>query len=210
MAHLNIIALSGVATRDAVLREKSGGRGVSPYQPSGIWEAVAYTSSDTAHYKQSKGDGLYRRSVYTFWKRTAPPPAMMSLDAPTRETCAVRRTRTNTPMGALTLMNDIQFVEAARNLAQRAMLQAPSKTDEQLAYAFRLATSRRADASDMTVLRRVYDLQLAEFKANTEAAKKLLEVGDSPWNESLDAAELAAMTMVANLILNLDETVTKG
>ncbi|REJ64888.1 MAG: DUF1553 domain-containing protein [Planctomycetota bacterium] len=200
----SILAASGL------LVERFGGEGVRPYQPDGIWFAVAYTSSDTAHYKRDQDDGLYRRSLYTFWKRTAPPPAMVALDAPSRETCRVRRPRTNTPGSALLLMNDEQYVEAARNLAQRMMLEAGASETERIDFAIRQALAREATTIDRRVLARVYRAQLAEFENDEAAARALLAVGDSPFDESLDVQQLAAWTIVANLILNLDEMVTKG
>ena len=193
-----------------LLAERLGGPGVKPYQPTGIWHAVGYTSSNTANYHPDHGAALYRRSLYTFWKRTAPPPAMVALDAPSRETCVVRRDRTNTPLAALALLNDTQFVEAARCLAQRVLRQADADPDAWITQAFQHATARRPDADELSVLRRVYAEQLTEFQADPEAARALIAVGESKPDEHLDPCQLAAMTMVANLILNLDETVTKG
>lgn len=194
-----------------LLLEQIGGiKSVKPYQPPGLWEAVGFTSSNTAVFKQDHGEALYRRSLYTFWKRTSPPPPMTIFDAPTREACTVRRARTNTPLQALTLMNETQFVEAARNLATRVMLRGGMTTDERIAYAFRLSTSRRPAAEEIAVLREVYEQQLAEYQAAPEGAMKLISIGESPRPESADPAELAAWTMVANLILNLDESVTNG
>jgi hypothetical protein len=194
-----------------LLYEQVGGiKSVKPYQPPGLWEAVGFTSSNTAVFQQDHGDALYRRSMYTFWKRTSPPPPMTIFDAPTRESCTVRRARTNTPLQALTLMNETQYVEAARNLATRAMLRGGMTTDERIAYAFRLSTSRRPTEDEVAVLREVYEQQLVEYKASPEAAMKLISIGESPRQEQADPAELAAWTMVANLIFNLDESVTNG
>jgi len=204
MVRDNALAISGL------LVERFGGEGVRPYQPDGIWFAVAYTSSDTAHYKRDTDDGLYRRSMYTFWKRTAPPPAMMAFDTPSRETCRVRRARTNTPLAALVLLNDTQYVEAARQLAQQMMSEGGSNERDRIAYGLREAIARHPDSGEVDVLLRVYRQQLAEFEQNEQAALDLLQVGDSPVDESLDKKQLAAWTMVANLILNLDETITKN
>jgi hypothetical protein len=193
-----------------LLVERTGGPGVKPYQPAGIWHAVGYTSSNTANYRQEHGDALYRRSLYTFWKRTAPPPAMAALDAPNRETCVVRRDRTNTPLAALVLMNDTQFIEAARGLAERVVLHAENDPDRWITEAFRRATARRPESAELRILRRVYDDQVAEFRADVAAARALIATGESKPDAALDPCQLAAMTIVANLILNLDETVTKG
>ncbi len=204
MVRDNALATSGL------LVQKLGGPSVKPYQPDGLWFAVAYTSSNTARFKQDQGDALYRRSLYTFWKRTSPPPTMLLLDAPSRETCVVHRARTNTPLAALALMNDVQFFEAARKLAERMMLEGGSTVKERAAYGFRLATARRAGDFEIGVLLRQFETHLAEFRQDAEAAAKVVAAGESPRDESLDVAELAAWTMVANLILNLDETLTKG
>jgi mono/diheme cytochrome c family protein len=207
--------LDGEVLRDTalftsgLLVEKQGGRSVRPYQPEGIWEAVAFQGSTTQNYKADSGEGLYRRSLYTFWKRTSPPPSLSTFDAPSRETCTVRRARTNTPLQALVLMNDVQFVEAARKLAERAIGQAPSDPPAAIRAMFRLATSRLPLADEESVLSRLHGGQFAKFAADPEAATKLLAVGSAPRNDAIPAAELAAMTMVANLILNLDESVTK-
>ena len=200
----NALAISGL------LVDSMGGEGVRPYQPDGIWFAVAYTASDTAHFKQDTDDGLYRRSLYTFWKRTAPPPAMMAFDAPSRETCRVRRDRTNTPLAALVLLNDTQYVEAARNLAQKMMTEGGSNDLDRVTYGVRRAIARSPKQGEIEVLLRVYRQQLAEFEQNEQAARDLVAVGESPVDESLNVQQLAAWTMVANLLLNLDETITKG
>ncbi|MGE3317505.1 MAG: DUF1553 domain-containing protein, partial [Planctomycetaceae bacterium] len=189
---------------------KVGGRSVKPYQPSGLWEAISYTSSNTAKFQKDPGEGLYRRGLYTFWKRTSPPPSLTTFDAPSREACTVRRSRTNTPLQALVLMNDEQYVEASRRFARRIMTEGGATPDERATFAFRVSTSRKPKADEVAVLMNVFTKQLEEFRANREAAEKLLKVGDMPPDTSLDAAELAAWTMVANVLLNLDETVTKG
>ncbi len=200
----NALSASGL------LVEKVGGRSVKPYQPLGIWKAVGYTSSNTANFKQDQGDGLYRRSLYTFWKRTAPPPTLQMLDAPTRETCTARRSRTNTPLAALALMNDVQFFEAARGLAERTMAESGPDVRDRVAYAFRLATAREPSDVEAGVLVRQYEDQLAAYRGDAGSAKKVLAVGESPLTEGLDPVELAAWTLVANVILNLDETMTKN
>jgi hypothetical protein len=192
-----------------LLVEKVGGKSVKPYQPEGIWEAVGFLGSNTRDFKQDTGDALYRRSMYTFWKRTAPPPSLLTFDAPSRENCTVRRPRTNTPLQALTLMNDKQYVEASRKLAERMLAEGGATAETRLDFAFRLATARHPSAQEAAVLLRVLNKQLEIFKANPEAGKQLLTVGEAKRNEALDPAEHAAYTMVANLLLNLDEAVTK-
>ncbi|MGH7201316.1 MAG: DUF1553 domain-containing protein, partial [Planctomycetaceae bacterium] len=203
MVRDSALAISGL------LVERLGGESVKPYQPEGIWEAVGFRSSNTRVFVQDHGDALYRRSMYTFWKRTAPPPSLTAFDAPSRETCVARRARTNTPMQALVLMNDVQYVEAARHLAARMMTEAGETPEARLGHGFHLATGRRPDDSELATLKTVFEQQLADYRANEDAAKKLLSTGESPRNESLPAAEHAAYTMMANLILNLDETITK-
>jgi hypothetical protein len=208
--------LDAEAVRDTALSvsgllcETIGGKSVKPYQPSGLWEAISYTSSNTAHFVKDRGDALYRRTMYTFWKRTSPPPALITFDAPSREECTVRRGRTNTPLQALVLMNDVQYVEAARHLAAKMIHQGGSTPAERIAFAFRLATSRRPTAEEMGIFTRLYDEQRATYANNVEAAERLIHVGDSPADTTIDARELAAWSLVANVILNLDETVTKG
>ena len=219
--------LDGEVIRDTALAvsgllvEKQGGRSVRPYQPEGIWEAVAFQGSTTQNFKPDSGEGLYRRSLYTFWKRTSPPPSLTTFDAPSRENCTVRRPRTNTPLQALVLMNDKQFVEAARKLAERALQNSedstanaatdddPTRWDQPIRYAFRCATSRLPTNDELFVLRGFVQTQYARFAATPDAANQLLSVGDAPRDERYNANQLAALTMGANLILNLDEAVTK-
>jgi hypothetical protein len=198
------LAVSGL------LVTKVGGKSVKPYQPPGLWEAIGYSGSNTVHFVLDKGDALYRRSLYTFWKRTSPPPSLTTFDAPSREECVVRRGRTNTPLQALVLMNDEQYVEAARHLAERMMREGGPRPADRIALGFRLATSRQPSADEIRIFQTLYDAQSAAYARNAQAAAKLLGVGDSPHDRSLEPGELAAWTMVANVILNLDETVTKG
>ena len=199
----NALAISGL------LNGKVGGPSVKPYQPEGIWEEVAYGANFTAQrFKQDEGDKVYRRSMYTFWKRQAPPPNMMIFDAPNRETCVVRRARTNTPLQALALMNDPQFVEAARVLAEDVM-QKSDNIEERITLAFCKATARPPEEKELSVLARIYESQLNDFKANPEDAKNFISVGERPVNENLDPVELGAWTMVMNTILSLDETISK-
>jgi len=192
-----------------LLVEKMGGRGVRPYQPPGIWEAVGYTASNTAKFTQDRGEALYRRSLYTFWKRTAPPPYLTTFDAPSREKFCVRRERANTPLQALITMNDPAYVEAARHLSAR-MIQHDRNPDDRLEFGFRLVTARQPSSSEKTILKDALTKYQVKYQGNVEAAKKLIAVGESPVNEKLDPSELAAYTMVASLLLNLDETMNKN
>ncbi len=201
------LAVSGLLNREI------GGASVFPYQPAGLWQELA-SRSDSKNWSaqffvQSHGKDLYRRTMYTFWKRTSPPPTLVTFDAPDRETCTVRRSRTNTPLQALVLLNDPTYVEASRKLAERMMKQAES-TDERIAFAFRLATARRPSAKEVEILSRVFNRQLNVYRQDPKAALRLLGVGEAPRDERLPAAELAAWTVVASVILNLDETITKG
>jgi mono/diheme cytochrome c family protein len=202
------LAMSGL------LNDEIGGKSVSPYQPPGLWEELM-SRSDGANwtaqtYTQDHGKDLYRRTMYTFWKRTSPPPSLATFDAPDRETCTVRRARTNTPLQALVLMNDPTYVEASRKLAERMMTEGGDGLDAKIAFAFRIATARPPRAQETAVLRKIYERQLSVYQKDAEAAKKLLSVGESPRNEKLDQAELAAWSTVASVVLNLDETITKG
>ncbi len=181
-----------------LLVERLGGPSVKPYQPDGLWKEIA---SDT-DYDQGKGEDLYRRSLYTYWKRTVVPPTMSTFDAPAREACTVRQTRTNTPVQALALLNDVTYLEAARALAQRML---PSGFE----HGFRRVLSRAPSGREREILARSYARALERFRKDPEAARSLIAVGDSKPDPSLDPAELAAMTVVASLILNLDEAVTR-
>jgi hypothetical protein len=148
--------------------------------------------------------------MYTFWKRTSPPPTMTTFDAPDRETCTVRRARTNTPLQALVLMNDPTYVESSRKLAERMMKEGGSTAEDRIAFAFRLIMARPPKAPEAGVLKEVFDKQFDRYKKDAAAAKNLLAVGESPRDEKLETAEVAAWTAVASVILNLDEAVTKG
>lgn len=188
---------------------RMGGKGVKPYQPPNIWEPVGFAGSNTRFYQQDKGTALYRRSLYTFYKRTAPPPFMVNFDAPNREQFCTRRERSNTPLQALQLMNDVQYVEAARSFATRLMLQT-SDFPMQVKTAYEIILCRPPRESEFLILQAQYAIHLTRFGKNPEAAKQLLSVGESKANEELDIAQLASLTMVCNTILNLDETVTRN
>lgn len=202
--------LDAEVIRDAALAssgllvDKVGGPSVKPYQPNGLWKAVGYTGSNTANFARDNGDALYRRSMYTFWKRTSPPPTMSLFDAPTRESCIVQRERTNTPLQALALWNDTQFVEAARALAARMM-----QSEDPYITAFELVLSRPPLAEEIAVLKDLLERQKQQFVADPEGAKALLEVGEAMYDRNLNAVDLAAWTSIASVILNLDEAVTR-
>lgn len=190
------------------LSPKVGGAPVKPYQPEGIWEAVAMPQSNTKNYKQDTGEALYRRSIYTFWKRTAAPPTMEILDAPTRETFCLQRGRTNTPLQALALMNDPQFVEATRNLAVKALTEQQGFDDRLDLISLRLL-SRTFDDSEREVVKSTLDAALEHYTAKPEEARLAISEGASTAPETIPAPELAAWSLVASQLFNLDETVTR-
>jgi hypothetical protein len=184
--------------------EKRGGPSVKPPQPAGLWEAVGYVTSNTRNFVADSGpEKVYRRSLYTFWKRTAPPPQMTAFDAPSREACMVRRERTNTPLQALLLLNEKQYFECARALARRAVKEGGATPEARVAFMFELATCRKPDARETAELLSAFRDFKEKYQRETEAAAKV--IGDAKPD-----AELAAWTMIANLILNLDEVVNKG
>ena len=198
------LRLSGQAIRDqalfvsGLLHEKLGGPSVSPYQPDNLWAEMSMGMK----YRQSKGSDLYRRSLYTIWKRTVAPPAMAVFDAADREACWVRRKTTNTPLQALTLMNEVTFVECARKMAERVLRQSD---EPPLQFAFRLVTSRSPEASELAVLEQAWQDFQAHYDASPSEAQFLLSVGESDADAEIDPVSLAAMTAVCNLLLNLDE-----
>ena len=189
-----------------LLIDQVGGPSTRPYQPSGLWNEVSLDKN--VRFMQDEGDALYRKSMYIYWKRSAPMPAMTAFDAPTRETCVVQRQRTNTPLQALVTLNDVQFVEAARRLARRMIL-GGADFDARLDVGFELCTARPADATRRDVMRSVFDEERERFDQAPERATALLEVGDTPRDETLDAAEHAAWTVIASMLLNLDETLNR-
>ncbi|MCY2968411.1 MAG: DUF1553 domain-containing protein, partial [Planctomycetota bacterium] len=193
-----------------LLNPEVGGRGVNPYQPANIWEPVGFVGSNTANYKQDHEGALYRRSLYTFFKRTAPPPFMTNFDAPNREQPCTRRERSNTPLQALQLMNDVQHYEAARGLAERMMTAGGTTPEERIAFAFRTVLARRPTVDETTVVARLFDRELTRYRDRREAAAQAIANGESKPNANLDTPELAAWTLVANLLLNLDETVSRN
>jgi hypothetical protein len=185
-----------------------GGPSVRPYMPEGVWDETS-RYGDLRNYKPDAGDGLYRRSLYTIWKRTGAPPTMLLFDAPNREVCVPKRSRTNTPLQALALLNEVTFVEAARALAERMMREGGATPEERLATGYRLATARKPDPETVLLLRDGFGSRLAEFQSQPEAAKALISHGVSKPDPSLNPAELAAYTVSANLLLNLDRVVTR-
>jgi hypothetical protein len=196
------LAASGLLVR------KIGGPSVKPYQPDGVWEAVAMIGSNTRNYKRDSGENLYRRSMYTFWKRAAPPASMEILNAPNRETCCVRRERTNTPLQALVTLNDVQFVEAARVLAEKALLHNPAE-EARLDFLARRVLCRPLETREVQVLRESLRDLRSYYAQNPQEAKKLISYGEYKSDSRLDAAELAAWTLIANQLLNLDEVLNK-
>ena len=197
------LAVSGLANR------KIGGPSVKPYQPDGVWEAVAMPESNTKKYERDRGESLYRRSLYTFWKRAAPPAMMDVFNAPSRETCSVRRERTNTPLQALATLNDIQFMEAARVLAQDILKQHrgnDTRLVEQMALRVLLRPLKPTETPVITAT--LQDLR-NHYAAHPDEAKELLAYGEAKADPGLPSAELAAATLVANQLLNLDEALNK-
>lgn len=187
-----------------------GGPSVKPYQPAGLWKPVGFGGSNTSVFKQDQGEKLYRRSMYTFWKRTSPPPSMTTFDAPDRETCQVRRARTNTPLQALVLLNDVQFIEAARKFAERILTEGGTTQNERITFAFRSAVGRTPSDSELSRLTQNLIEYQQHFNKDNKAASELLSVGESAANPDLPESETAAWTLIAHLLLNLSETITRG
>jgi hypothetical protein len=200
----NALAVSGLLNRQL------GGVGVKPYQPPNIWEPVGFTGSNTRIYKQDTGDALYRRSLYVFFKRTAPPPFMTNFDAPNREQFCTVRERSNTPLQALQLMNDVQHVEAARVLAERMLTEGGTDAPQRIAFAYRTVLARSPEADELAVIEQQLSNHLQRYSQDAEAAGKLISHGETKPRQELAAPELAAYTLVANMILNLDETVNRN
>jgi hypothetical protein len=188
-----------------LLAERLGGPSVKPYQPEGLWTERA----NETPYEHDHGESLYRRSLYTYWKRTIGPPGLIAFDASTRETCQVRPVRTNTPLQALNLMNDVIFVEASRKLAERAMLESGESPEARLRHLFQLVISREPNANELDILLESWKAHRVRFAGNPKAAEELLSTGESSRDLELDPIAHAAFTVVANLIMNLDEAVTR-
>ncbi|MCX7403522.1 MAG: PSD1 and planctomycete cytochrome C domain-containing protein [Planctomycetia bacterium] len=206
--------LSGEALRDQALAisglliDRVGGPSVRPYMPNGVWdETTRY--GDLRNYKHDAGESLYRRSMYTIWKRTAAPPTMLIFDAPNREICTVKRSRTNTPLQALSLLNEITYVEAARKLAERMIAEGGSSVEDRLKYGFQLVTAREPVAGELQVLAEGFGRDIARFQDQKAEAEKFLAFGDSTSTKASNPLELAAYALAANVLLNLDEVVTR-
>jgi hypothetical protein len=193
------LAISGL------LVEKVGGPSVKPYQPAGLWQELGGGSG----YKQEQGEGLYRRSLYSYWKRTVAPPFMVNFDSPNREQCTVFENRTNSPLQALELMNDVTFLEAGRKLAERMMTEGGGSPEDRVSYGYRLVMARAPDAARRQALMKALDGFLAVWRGDAAGAREMLKQGDSPVRPGLDERELAAYAGVASLLFNLDETITK-
>ena len=199
----NALAASGLLVKHV------GGKSVKPYQPKGLWKEKSNFSIKLLNYKESTGDSLYRRSMYTFIRRTNPPPSMSTFDAPTREVCTVKREITNTPLQALVLLNDPQFVEASRILAERIQKEKPSSIEESIKHGFRLCTSRKPRDKEIELLKNLYDQQLEKFKQNPKLAYNIFKNGKKPRDKTLNLYKTAALSMVANVMLNHDEVYMK-
>ncbi len=199
----NALALSGL------LLNKIGGPSVYPYHPNGLWLELNNRPNYSRKYPQGKGEALFRRSLYTYWKRTVPPPSMATFDAPEREFCLVRRSRTNTPLQAFVLLHDPQFIEAARHLAAK-MMAAAKDPEGRITHGFRIVTGRTPSDRERTILQRLYAERLAFYKKDTKAAEELLAIGESKTSETLPTTEHAVWTTVARAMMNLSETITKN
>jgi hypothetical protein len=188
---------------------KVGGASVKTYQPPNVWESVGYPTSDTTNYIQDHGDALYRRSLYTYWKRMAMPPDMDAFDAPTRDTACTRRQRTDTPLQALVTMNDTQWVEASRVLAERLIKEGGKQPEDRIRYLSELVLSHDPSPQMESVLQQSLKQMEAHYSADPKAAQQLIAIGEKPRNPSIPPPELAAWTMVVSEVMNLDETLNK-
>jgi hypothetical protein len=189
-----------------LLDNHMGGEGVKPYQPKGLWSALMHPASNTKHYEQDSGDKLYRRSLYVYWKRTSPHPMMTLFDAPSRESSCVRRSRTNTPLQSLGLLNETQRIEMARSLGQR-LLESKKSDAERLDLLFTLAASREPTEKERSVCMNLLEQMKSRYAANPEDAARLLSIGEAARDQELEPAELAAWTQLSNTILASDLTI---
>jgi hypothetical protein len=197
----NALRISGL------LQTRVGGPSVKPYQPAGLWEDV--TVERRGKYVADVGEGLYRRSMYTFWKRTCPPPSMMSFDAPNREVCLARRARTNTPLQSLVLLNDPTYIECARLLAESMIRDGGSDITGRIDAGMLRSVSRKANDAEQKILQKILDGAQKRFSSDPAKAQSFNATGATPPDSSLDPVELAAWTIVASTLLNLDETISK-
>jgi hypothetical protein len=193
-----------------LMNHQMGGRGVNVYQPPDIWEPIGYGDSNTRYYLQDHGEALYRRSLYVFIKRTAPAPFLTNFDGPNREQLCAVRDRTNTPLQALQLMNDVQHFEAARALAERVLAEGGKSTEDRITYLYRTVLARKPDAEEVRLVTSALDKQHRLFAADPDGAAKVVNVGESKPRRVATDVETAAWTMIANLVLNLDETITRN
>jgi hypothetical protein len=200
----NALSVSGL------MQVEMGGRGVKPYQPPNIWEPVGFVGSNTHDYQQDHGAALYRRSIYSFLKRTAPPPFMSNFDAPSREALCMRRERSNTPLQALQTMNDVQHFEAARAMAERLLSEEGATCGERITFAYRLVLARTPQGEELSIAERSLNKYLTKYAQNPEQAQQIVHNGESVPSAKYAVPELAAYTMLANLILNLDETLMRN
>jgi hypothetical protein len=197
----NALAASGLLVKEI------GGRSVKPYQPKGLWKELA--TANVREYVQDTGKNLYRRGLYTIWKRSSPPPAMISFDASDKYVCTVERQKTNTPLQALVLMNDPQYLEASRALAEKMIQHGGDDLQKQIAYGFKAMTSRSPGQEELGVLERLYRLELDDFTKSPGSADGLLSLGEHVTDKNLPREKVAAMTMVASTLVNYDEAVYK-
>ena len=193
-----------------LMNHQIGGRGVNVYQPPNIWEPIGYGDSNTRYYLQDHGDSLYRRSLYVFIKRTAPAPFLTNFDATNREQLCAVRDRTNTPLQALQLMNDVQQFEAARALAERVLASGGKTTEDKIAYLYRIVLSRKPDADELRLVAAALAKQRDLFAADPASATRVVRVGESKPKGVASDVEVASWTMIANLVLNLDETINRN
>lgn len=202
----NVLASSGL------LHAELGGPSVKPYQPEGLWEAISVgiKGRGEAEYIADKGDKLYRRSLYTYWRKTIPPPSMLIFDSPMKEFCEVRRVRTSTPLQALNMLNDPQVLEASRVLGSALVADQSLPVEDKIALAFRKITCRHPENKEIEILQKGYEEEYARYKSNPAEATKFLHVGAYPQNDKLDAVQCAAMMHVVTMIYNLDETISKS
>jgi len=201
----NALAISGLLNR------KMGGPSISPYEPPKLWDEIAFGGGFSAQtYVQSHGEDLYRRGLYIYAKRSMPHPSLITFDAPNREICTVQRPVTNTPLQALLLLNDPIYVEAARVMGQRIMKDGGADDRQKLVYAFRLCTARAPSEREILILEKSLGRHREKYKVDKAAAEKLVTVGESPRPKELDVSELAAWTAVGNVMLNMDETISKN